>query len=211
MSGTLSQRQSATEEGQAHFFVDKKSGQRIAKVLPGDFYVTTEDTAIATVLGSCISACMRDPDAGVGGINHFMLPSGTEARAENWGSGSSAMNRFGNFAMEALVNSIIKLGGRKHCLEVKLFGGGRVLDIASDVGKTNIAFVEDYVTAEGLRVVSKDVGADYARKILYDPLTGRVRLRRLRDSYVEFVASKERELLQKKQETPPQSGELELF
>lgn len=200
----------ALSDGNAHKFVDKKSGRTIAKVMPGDYYVTTADESIATVLGSCIAACMRDPVAGVGGINHFMLPLGSEARAENWGSGSSAMNRFGNFAMEALINSIVKLGGDKRRLEVKLFGGGKVLDISSDVGATNVSFAEDYVAAEGLQVASRDVGRDYARKILYDPISGRARMRRLRESYVDFVAIKERQLLAQGKAEPP-SGELELF
>lgn len=197
-------------DGNAHRFADKSNGRMIAKVLPGQFYVTCEDEGIATVLGSCIAACMRDPVAGVGGMNHFMLPLGNEARAENWGAGSSALNRFGNFAMESLINSIIKLGGDKRRLEVKLFGGGRVLDISTNVGATNVAFVEDYVTAEGLNVISRDVGSDYARKILYDPMTGRARMRRLRDTYVDYVAIKERELLAEGKTQPP-SGDLELF
>lgn len=200
----------ANTEGTAHKFVDKKSGRTIAKVMPGDYYVTNQDESIATVLGSCVTACMRDPVAGVGGINHFMLPLGNEARAENWGSGSSAMNRFGNFAMEALINAIIKLGGDKRRLEVKLFGGGKVLDISSDVGARNVAFVEEYVAAEGLQVTSRDLGNDYARKVLYDPISGRARMRRLRDSYVDLVATKERKLLADSKAQPP-SGELELF
>ena len=198
-------------EGSAHTFTDRKSGRTIAKVLPGEFYVTNQDETIATVLGSCVSACIRDPERGIGGMNHFMLPLGSEARAENWGVGSSAVNRFGNYAMESLINAIVKHGGMKQRLEVKLFGGGKVLEVATDVGGTNIAFVEEYVTAEGLRVVSRDLGGDYARKLVYNPLSGKVKMRRLRENYVGYVASQEKELLQKKQEAPAAAGELELF
>ncbi|MEM1432538.1 MAG: chemoreceptor glutamine deamidase CheD [Pseudomonadota bacterium] len=198
------------QEGNAHTFFDRSSGRSIAKVLPGQFYVSNQDESIATVLGSCIAACVRDPVAGIGGLNHFMLPVGNEARADSWGEGSSAMNRFGNFAMEALINTVIKNGGLKSRLEVKLFGGARVLDIATDVGETNISFVEQYVLAEGLNVLSRDLGADYARKILFEPRSGRARMRRLRDSYVNYVAVKEKELMAESKRPPP-AGELELF
>lgn len=186
------------------------SGTRFAKVNPGQFYVCTEAIDIVTVLGSCVSACMRDPKVGVGGINHFMLPLGSEERAESWGGDIGAVNRFGNFAMESLINAIMKLGGSRDRLETKLFGGGRILDISQDVGATNVQFVLDYLKAENLIVESMDVGEEYARKLIYNPVTGKARMKKIRDIYVGHVATTERTLMVKPVETPA-AGSVELF
>lgn len=198
------------ESGDAKRFVDKSSGDTIAKVLPGYFYVTKHAETVMTVLGSCIAACIRDPFAGVGGMNHFMLPMGESNRTDAWGTGPSAANRFGNFAMENLINSLIKHGAQKNRLEIKLFGGGRVLNISSDVGAKNIAFIENYLETEKLTVSARDVGDDCARKVLYDPLTGRTRMKRLREVYNGLVASQERELMESLKQQPD-AGSVELF
>lgn len=163
-----------------------------------------------TVLGSCIAACVRDPVAGIGGMNHFMLPSGTEERANNWGSGDSASNRYGNFAMENLLNSLIKHGARKDRLEVKVFGGGSVLNISSNVGARNIEFAKKYLAMENLVVIASDVGSDCARKVIYDPLTGKTRVKRLREVYTGLVVSQEKELAQSLNQAPV-DGSVELF
>ncbi|MFK8017198.1 MAG: chemoreceptor glutamine deamidase CheD [Gammaproteobacteria bacterium] len=198
------------ESGKAERFVDRNSGQTIAKVLPGYFYVTRSPEEIVTVLGSCIAACVRDPLAGLGGMNHFMLPVGNEERSNSWGQNDGALNRFGNYAMENLINSLLKHGAVKSRLEVKLFGGGHVLDIQSDVGLKNASFAEHYLRAENLKLVASDVGGGYARKIIFNPMTGRIRLKRLRDVFNGYVATREKELLQSVK-TKPIAGSVELF
>ncbi|OGT00565.1 MAG: hypothetical protein A3K04_04015, partial [Gallionellales bacterium RBG_16_56_9] len=132
-------------------------GIHAARLLPGEYYVTVGDEGIYTTLGSCISACIRDRVSGVGGMNHFMLP--VAADEHTWKTTSvSAATRYGNFAMEKLINIILKNGGQRQNLEVKLFGGGRIMQNMSDVGMLNIAFARDYLQTEGLKVVAEDVG-----------------------------------------------------
>lgn len=198
------------ETGQAEFYENKKTGETIAKVLPGYFYTTKKPEKIMTVLGSCISACIRDPISAVGGMNHFMLPIGGDRGSSLWSKDAGAANRFGNFAMENLINALIKQGAVKSRLEVKIFGGGRVLDIATDVGAKNIDFVKFYLKVEKLEITASDVGENYARKIIYDPISGRIKLKRLRDVYSGYVVSQEKKLLQSIKEKPA-TGSVELF
>jgi chemotaxis protein CheD len=139
-------------------------------VAPGEHYVTTRpDVVITTVLGSCVAACIRDPMAAVGGINHFMLPS-SEIGA--WGEASGSL-RYGNFAMERLINEIIKRGGQRNRLEVKVFGGGNVLSTGAPVGHLNADFVEWYLRSEGMAIAAAQLRGKTARKIRYAPATGR--------------------------------------
>lgn len=179
-----------------------------ARILPGEFYVTLRDEGITTTLGSCISACIRDRVLGIGGMNHFMLPSdGSEsARAADL----SAATRYGNYAMEHLINEILRNGGKRRNLEVKVFGGGRIMANMTDVGARNIAFVHDYLAMEGLEVVSEDVGDIHPRMVVYFPASGRARVKRLRSLHSNTIASQERQYIDsiKKQ---PVSGDVELF
>lgn len=195
--------------GEAQRFLNKNNGRVMAKLLPGFFYVTRHDESILTVLGSCVAACVRDPVAGIGGMNHFMLPTGTD-NGTDWGTGDSASNRYGNFAMENLINALIRNGADKKRLEIKLFGGGRVLDLSMDVGTRNAQFALDYLAAENLDVLSSDLGGDYARKVLYEPATGRARMKRLQEMYRGYVAVQERELMDSLKEKPVE-GSVELF
>ena len=183
---------------------DKTRGIWGAKILPGEFYVTIHDEIISTVLGSCISACIRDRKLGVGGMNHFMLPSTDDA--DKIGSA----NRYGNFAMENLINEILKNGGRRENLEVKLFGGGKILVNMTDVGEKNINFAREYVTTEGITVVSEDVGDVYPRKVIYFPASGKALIKRLQSLHNETVVSRERDYQKDLEKTPVQS-DIELF
>ena len=144
-------------------------------------------------------------------MNHFMLPLGSEARAKSWGGENSAVNRFGNYAMENLINSIMKAGGSRNRLEVKLFGGGRILDISQDVGATNVQFVLEYLEVEKLSVASMDVGEDYARKLIYNPVTGRARMKKIRDLYHGHLAKTERAMIAQAPVVSPAAGGVELF
>lgn len=188
---------------------DRTHDAAAAKILPGEFYVTTADEVIVTVLGSCVSACIRDRVFGIGGMNHFMLPA-TTGSASGAARLPDAAARYGNFAMELLVNTILKHGGSRKNMEVKIFGGGRVLAQLTDVGHRNIAFVREYIQTEGLDLLAEDVGDRYPRKVAYFPKTGRVRVKRLKAMHNDTVVTRENRYLRELQ-SQPVSGEIELF
>jgi len=180
-----------------------------ARILPGEYYVTINDEGIYTTLGSCISACIRDRMSGIGGMNHFMLPA--SADADDWkATGLSAATRYGNFAMEHLINTILKNGGQRQNLEIKLFGGGRILANMTDVGMRNITFVRDYLVTEGLKVLAEDMGDVYPRMVVYFPASGKARVKRLRSLHNNTVAEEETRYLSTI-ESKPVSGDIELF
>ena len=182
-----------------------------ARLNPGEYYVTACDEGIYTTLGSCISACIRDRVNGVGGMNHFMLPASATADAEGWKATSlSESTRYGNFAMEHLINEILKNGGKRQNLEVKVFGGGRVMKGMTDIGMRNITFAHDYLKTEGLKIVSEDVGDVFPRMVVYFPATGKVKVKRLRTLHTNVIVEQETKYL----ETivaKPVGGEIELF
>ncbi|MFQ5470044.1 MAG: chemoreceptor glutamine deamidase CheD [Gammaproteobacteria bacterium] len=187
---------------------DKYHSMYAAKILPGQFYVTKYNEIIVTVLGSCISACIRDPIVKVGGMNHFMLP--TNLAFENSSITASDSARYGNFAMELLINEILKHGGKKENLEVKIFGGGKIIRNMTDVGQRNIAFIKDYLATERLDVIASDVGSPYPRKVYYFPETGKVRVKRLRSLHNNTIIDREFEYLGDIARKPV-SGEIDLF
>ena len=181
-----------------------------ARILPGEYYVTRHNEMITTVLGSCVSACFRDPVTGVGGMNHFMLPG--EERAASDGEQERLATRYGLAAMENLVNDILKTGARKDRLELKLFGGGKVLAMEiNNVGGRNIEFVKEFARVEGFRISAEDLGSEHPRKVNYFPRTGRVLVRRLASVQQQEVAARERSYqatICKRKEAP---GAIELF
>jgi len=187
--------------------VDPAEGITTIKILPGEFYVTKENERVETVLGSCISACVRDPIAGVGGMNHFMLPVDKNAKGN---TELSDANRYGNYAMENLVNALLSLGAKRERLEFKLFGGGRIMSSMTNVGWYNIGFAFDYVYTEGFKIVSQDIGDIYPRKVLYYPLSGRVRVRRLNAMHNQSLADQENRYINNI-ESKPVEGDVELF
>lgn len=190
---------------------DQKHSLYAAKILPGEFYVTTQGELIATVLGSCVTACIRDPAIGVGGINHFMLPHFNNAKGHDWQHTPVSMEtRYGNIAMEKLINAILKIGGKKENLEIKLFGGGRVLDMRTDIGQKNIDFVKQYLIKEGLNVAAEDVGGRYPRKIQYFPYTGRVRVKKLNTLHNNTLIERENTYLARLKQDGLK-GKVELF
>ena len=151
-------------------YFDPRFAATIITVAPGEHEITSaKDKIVATVLGSCVSVCMRDPTAGVGGLNHFLLPK------NNGSADASAGERYGDTAMEVLINGLIKRGARRQNLEAKVFGGARVLSGATmlAIGDNNIAFVNEFLKVEGIPVVSRDVGGTRSRRIHYQPATGR--------------------------------------
>ena len=191
---------------------DRQRNRIAAKLLPGEFYVTKNRELITTVLGSCVSACIRDPDFAIGGMNHFMLPANGDSTTLNIADYRSDAARYGNYAMEQLINEILKNGGRRHALEIKLFGGGRVLQhmTHSDIGGRNIDFVTKYIAAEGLKIAAQDLGDIYPRKVVYDPYTGKVQVKKLRTMHNDTIVKRETGYMKVLQEEPV-SGDIELF
>jgi chemotaxis protein CheD len=167
----------------------------LAKLLPGEYYVTSSDEIIFTVLGSCVSACVRDRKLRIGGMNHFMLPLDLSGGTRHWGdSALTSATRYGDVAMDRLVSDILSLGGDRADLEFKVMGGGRVLDMGIDVGGHNAQFVRDYLRREGFQIAAEDLGDDFARKVYYDPRTGKVRVKRLTATVNRVVFEREQGL-----------------
>lgn len=170
--------------GEASFFyADHHFQYDAVKVLPGEYFVSGEDVLIMTVLGSCIAACVWDGKARIGGMNHFMLPEGED------GSG-----RYGSYAMELLLNEMIKKGARRETMQAKVFGGGAVMAgfTTMNVGERNTKFVLDYLATERIPVVSQDVLDIHPRKVCFFPVTGKALVKRLAHAHPEALAVEER-------------------
>jgi chemotaxis protein CheD len=172
---------------------DGRLGHWVAKILPGEYYVTLHDEALTTVLGSCIAACIRDPVLGAGGMNHFMLPEDTGG--SEWGEAGTQSTRYGSAAMERLVNDLLKAGARRERLEVKLFGGGRILASNTRIGERNIDFAHEWLETEGFDVIREDVGGNSPRRVIYFPSSGRALVKHLTPVDVRIVADRERRYL----------------
>jgi chemotaxis protein CheD len=146
------------------------------KILPGEYHVAADDVALVTVLGSCVSACLRDTRLGIGGMNHFLLPDvGDPLQA------ASASARYGAYAMEVLVNELLKRGARRDTLEAKVFGGGNVMAglTQANVGERNATFVLRFLRDEAIRVAAHDLMDVHPRKVAYFPRSGRALVRKL--------------------------------
>ena len=172
-----------------NLYFDRQFGTRAAKVLPGEYYVTDTDMVIVTVLGSCVAACIRDCESGVGGMNHFMLPDGTAEESDP----ASTSARYGSYAMEILINHLAKLGARRANLEAKVFGGGNVLAglTVANVGARNAEFVLRFLRTEGIRVAARDLADVFPRKVYYFPRSGKVMVKKLRDIHNNTIFERE--------------------
>ena len=179
------------------------------KVLPGEFYVSAQEELVTTVLGSCVSVCIHDPLLGIGGMNHFMLPEPVGER-DSWSSTVGRAARYGSDAMEQLINCMLSLGSRRGDLQLKVFGGGRVLTQLSDIGQRNIDFVTRYIATEQLTLCASDLGDVYPRQIQFFPHSGRARVRLLRRHDDVALVADERIYL-KRLAKDPIKGEVELF
>lgn len=188
---------------------DETRRATVARLLPGEYYVTRHDELIYTVLGSCVSACVRDVKLGIGGMNHFMLPLDGSGGSSAWAQGDvSAATRYGNVAMEYLINDILKIGGQRANLEFKVIGGGKVLNMDMDVGGRNAAFVREYLRTEGFAIAAADLGDRFARKLYYDPKSGKARVKRLNPTANLAVFERERQV---SLPVAPAAGSVELF
>lgn len=191
---------------------DKRRKEWVAKILPGQFYVSIEHEMIGTVLGSCISACIWDEKAKVGGMNHFMLPLSKDKVFDSIRAlpPSSDANRYGNYAMEHLINEVLKHGGVRERLQVKLFGGARVMKTMYEIGEKNIEFVLNYTQQEGLKVVSHNMGDNFPRKVLFEPTTGKVLMKRIRSLHNTTIIQREEAYREEIVHTDV-GGDVELF
>lgn len=198
--------ESASQTG-SRKYRDPRFDAVAVKVFPGDHYVTANaDEMLVTILGSCVTACIRDPLAGVGGMNHFMLP---ESAGAGWDTASASM-RYGNVAMERLINDILKRGGARERLEIKVFGGGNVMNGTTNIGHRNAEFVEEYLAAEGLPIAARHLRGNLPRRVHYFPATGKVMLLELQRSEQEEVVRSEHSY-KHKIEVEPAAGSVELF
>ncbi len=166
------------------FFFDNHFQHNAVKVLPGEYFVTNESMVIMTVLGSCIAACLWDSRAHVGGMNHFMLPDGDLLEASG---------RYGSYAMELLINEMLKLGARRETMQAKIFGGAQVMHnfTTMNVGERNTNFVLNYLNTERIPIVSEDVLDIYPRKVVFFPVTGKVMVKRLAHAHPEILVEQD--------------------
>ncbi|MGA3310813.1 MAG: chemoreceptor glutamine deamidase CheD [Xanthobacteraceae bacterium] len=190
-------------------FYDSANSSWVVKVFPGEYFITSKsDEVLVTVLGSCVSACIRDPIVGIGGMNHFMLAEGERG---GWGGAlDSESTRYGNFAMEKLINELLKAGCSRKSMEIKVFGGGNVTDTSNAIGSQNAEFVLRYLKAEGLQCAAQDLGGQHPRRIHYFPATGRV-IRRLLGGGETYSITRQESEYAKILSSKKTAGEIELF
>ncbi|NVD97184.1 chemoreceptor glutamine deamidase CheD [Massilia sp. BJB1822] len=196
------------EQFATNVYFDRTFDCEAAKILPGEYYFTSKDMLIVTVLGSCVSACIRDRNTGLGGMNHFMLPDG----GSDANSPISASARYGTYAMEILINDLLKAGARRENMEAKVFGGGAVLKgfTAMNVGERNAAFVQTFLRNEKIRIVAEDLNDIYPRKVYFFPRTGKVLVKKLMQTHNDTLAKRESEYASRLK-VQPVGGEVELF
>ena len=157
------------EQLATNLYYDRTFDCEAAKILPGEYYYTQKPMLIVTVLGSCVAVCLWDPIAKIGGMNHFLLPFGQ-------GSGADRPLRYGIFAIESLVNALMKAGAQRSRLEAKVFGGARITANRRDIGRINAAFAKEFLATEGIALVGESLGGCNARRVVFRPTTGQARL-----------------------------------
>lgn len=178
------------------------------KILPGEYFVTPRDMLIVTVLGSCVSVCLRDRLSGIGGMNHFMLP-GNDSDESTLASSSA---RYGVYAMEVLINHLLKLGALRKNLEAKVFGGGAVISsmTATNIGERNVSFILHYLRTEGIPIVSSDLLDVYPRKVYFFPRTGRVLQKKIKSINNTTILDRDVQYGQRIRDSAVE-GDVELF
>lgn len=173
-----------------NLYFDSSFDIEAAKILPGEYYVTKRDMVLVTVLGSCVAACIRDRVSGIGGMNHFMLPDNNRDSSDP----TSTSARYGAYAMEMMINQLLKIGARRESLEAKIFGGGSVMEglALANVGPRNAEFALKYLHTEGIRIAGQDMLDNYARKVYFFPSSGRVLVKKIRTMHNETILERER-------------------
>ncbi|MEK6595605.1 MAG: chemoreceptor glutamine deamidase CheD [Pseudomonadota bacterium] len=191
-----------------NLYFDKSFNSQAVKLLPGEYYVTYKDILLVTVLGSCVAACIRDCYSGIGGMNHFMLPDG----GGDAGSPLNASARYGTYAMEILINQLLKLGARRCNLEAKVFGGGNVLDglTVANVGQRNADFVLKFLQTEKIKIVAQDLVDIFPRKVYFFPKNSKVMVKKLRNLHNTTISQREKDYRSRLRKVDT-GGEVELF
>ena len=191
-----------------NLYFDKNFNSQAVKLLPGEYYVTDKDLLLVTVLGSCVAACIRDCYSGIGGMNHFMLPDG----GGDVGSPLNASARYGTYAMEILINQLLKLGARRCNLEAKVFRGGNVLDglAVANVGQRNADFVLKFLQTEKIRIVAQDLVDIFPRKVYFFPKSSKVKVKKLRNIHNTTISQREKDYRQRLHQVDS-GGDVELF
>jgi len=194
----------ATRAGQmaSHHYFDRDIGCMAVKLLPSEYYVTDADTALTTVLGSCVAACIHDPQTGVAGMNHFMLPSDSDDVPRNH---ADAM-RYGAYAMDVLLREMLRAGARRERLQAKVFGGGAVLPTMTtlNIGDRNADFVVQYLREQGIAIAAQDLRGPHARRVCFLPSTGKAVVRKLRaQASVQMIQRDEQALMHRLSGTAP--------
>lgn len=191
-----------------NLYFDRTFNMQASKIVPGEYYVTKRDMVLVTVLGSCVAACIRDKTNGIGGMNHFMLPK-SMGEQSGWISASA---RYGAYAMEVMINQILKQGARRENLEAKVFGGGAVLKSMSSltVGNDNAEFALEYLKKEKIPVLARDLLGDLPRKVYYFPKTGKVLVKKLQSLPNDTVIVREQEYNERLARSRIE-GDIELF
>lgn len=170
-------------------------------IIQGEYHVTDDmEISLATVLGSCVAACIRDPLAGVGGMNHFLLPGDMDRMR------SQEVEREMVHMMELLLNGLFKRGAQRSRLEAKLFGGASMFAGLTDIGAKNAAFAERFLQHEGVTVIGGSLGGNSGRRIEYWPVSGRARAQLIAGN-VDRVATPRPPVIKPAATT----GEVELF
>jgi len=198
-----------TEQVASTLYFDRTFDKEAAKISPGEYYFTDQDMVIVTVLGSCISACIRDTHLGIGGMNHFMLPTSSTADKD---SPISESMRYGSYAMEVLINQLIRNGARRDTMEAKIFGGANVIKsfTTSHVGERNAEFVKEFLTNEGIAISSEDLLDVYPRKVYYFPKTGKVLMKKIKSLNNNTIVERE-QTYASSLKTNDVGGEVDLF
>lgn len=192
-----------------NIYHDRHFQRQAVKILPGEYYVSTGDKLIVTVLGSCVAVCLRDKFSGIGGMNHFLLPNNDSAYESGLMTESA---RYGVYAMELLINQLLKMGVNRGRLEAKVFGAGNVLRgmTINNVGQRNAEFALDYLHMEQIPVVAKDLLGDFPRKVYFFPDTGQVLVKKIKVLHNSTISDRENEYRMRVKFTP-KSGDVELF
>lgn len=193
VGGNPDNRDTARNEATPARYYDRQFGMEAAKILPGEYFATDKHMVLVTVLGSCVTACLRDSHAGVGGMNHFMLPR--NERDSDPTNPVSMSARYGTFAMEILINQLQKMGARRKYMEAKVFGGGNVLRgfTVNNIGEANANFVTEYLHNEGIRIVAEDLLGVHPRKLYFFPATGRVLVKKIKELHNHTIVERESE------------------
>jgi len=191
------------KQGEASFFYyDAFFKNDAVKILPGEYFVYDKDILVMTTLGSCIAACLWDREAHIGGMNHFMLPDG-----------DVDSGRYGSYAMELLINEMMKQGATRTTMEAKVFGGGQVIDgmTSMNIGEHNTTFVIEYLKTERIPIMSKDVLGIYPRKVCFLPASGKAMVKRLAAANTAALAAQDRAAVQKAVPATTGGGSVDLF